>query len=96
MKRRLVGVTLLDLVVGVRVPLDVLLYLSLLYLGEPRLGLRLELCLVEGRPRIRLVGLRLMTRLVGLRLMERLVGLRLLACLVGLRLVTRLVGLRLV
>ena len=90
------GVTLLDLVVGVRVPLDALLYPSLLYLGELRLELRLGLCLVEGRPWIRLVGLRLMTRLVGLRLAARLVGLRLLAplVLVGLRPTIRL-GLRL-
>lgn len=95
MKRRLVGVALLDLVVGVRVPLDALLYLSLLYLGELRLELRLGLYLVEEPPWIRLVGLRLMTRLVGLRLTACLVGLRLATCRVGLRLTRRLVGLRL-
>ena len=91
--------TLLDrpyLVVGVRVLLDLLLYLLLPYLDGLRLGLRLRLRLVEGRPRIRLVGLRLVTRLVGLRLVTRLVGLRLVTRLIGLRLAARLVvGVRL-
>jgi len=82
--------------VGVRVLLDSLPYLPLLYLDGLRLRLRLVLCLVEGRPWIRLVGLRLVARLVGLRLAARLVlvGLRATIRLGGLRL-TRLVGVRL-
>ena len=64
--------TLLDclyLVIGVQVLLDLLPYLLLLYLDGLQLGLQLRLHLVEGQPRIRLVGLQLAACLVvGVRL----------------------------